>query len=43
LLRAEGLEEQVGYFGRQMSVDQAVAEFMQTSQFSDQSATKPSL
>lgn len=26
-LRAEGLEEQVGYFGRHMSVDQAITEF----------------
>ena len=26
LLRAEGLEDQVGYFGRHMSVDQAIAE-----------------
>jgi SulP family sulfate permease len=28
LLRAEGIEEQVGYFGRHMSVDQAIAESM---------------
>src|SRR4029077_15826352 len=28
LLRAEGLEEQVGYFGRHMSVDQAIMESM---------------
>jgi sulfate permease, SulP family len=27
LLRAEGLEEQIGYLGRHMSVDQALAEF----------------
>lgn len=27
LLRAEGLEEQVGYFGRHMSIEQALAEF----------------
>jgi high affinity sulfate transporter 1 len=27
LLRAEGLEEQVGYFGRHLSVDQAILEF----------------
>jgi high affinity sulfate transporter 1 len=27
LLRAEGLEEQVGYFGRHMSVEQAIVEF----------------
>jgi high affinity sulfate transporter 1 len=27
LLRAEGLEEQVGYLGRHMSIDQAIAEF----------------
>jgi hypothetical protein len=26
LLRAAGLEEQVGYFGRHMSVDQAIIE-----------------
>jgi MFS superfamily sulfate permease-like transporter len=30
LLRAEGLEEQVGYFGRHLSVDQVVAEFEQS-------------
>jgi anti-anti-sigma factor len=29
LLRAKGLEEQVGYFGRHMSVDQAISEFSQ--------------
>jgi MFS superfamily sulfate permease-like transporter len=28
LLRAEGLEEHVGYFGRHMSVDQAIMESM---------------
>jgi high affinity sulfate transporter 1 len=28
LLRAEGLEEQVGYLGRHMSVDQAISEFV---------------
>jgi MFS superfamily sulfate permease-like transporter len=28
LLRAEGLEEQVGYLGRHMSVDQAITEFV---------------
>jgi hypothetical protein len=27
LLRAEGLEHQVGYFGRHLSVDGAIAEF----------------
>jgi SulP family sulfate permease len=27
LLRAEGLEEEVGYLGRHMSVDQAIVEF----------------
>ena len=32
LLRAEGLEEQVGYFGRHMSVDQAIMESMHTGQ-----------
>jgi anti-anti-sigma factor len=31
LLRAEGLEEQVGYLGRHMSVDQAIAEFAGSS------------
>ncbi len=30
LLRAEGLEQQVGYFGRHMSVDQAIAEFQRS-------------
>jgi sulfate permease, SulP family len=29
LLRAEGLEEQVGYFGRHISVDQAIVEFLE--------------
>lgn len=29
LLRAEGLEEQVGYLGRHLSVDQAITEFQQ--------------
>jgi anti-anti-sigma factor len=29
LLRAEGLEEQVGYLGRHLSVDQAIAEFQE--------------
>ena len=27
LLRAEGLEERVGYFGRHLSVDQVIVEF----------------
>jgi high affinity sulfate transporter 1 len=31
LLRAEGLEEQVGYFGRHLSVDQAIVEFIQST------------
>jgi high affinity sulfate transporter 1 len=31
LLRAEGLEEQVGYFGRHMSVDQAILEFSESN------------
>ncbi len=31
LLRAEGLEEQVGYFGRHLSVDQAIVEFVQSA------------
>jgi len=30
LLRAEGLEEQIGYLGRHLSVDQAIAEFQAT-------------
>jgi sulfate permease, SulP family len=34
LLRAEGLEDQVGYFGRHISVDQAVMESTHTSQAS---------
>ena len=29
LLRAEGLEERVGYLGRHMSVDQAIVEFQE--------------
>jgi MFS superfamily sulfate permease-like transporter len=32
LLRAEGLEEKVGYFGRHMSIDQAIAEFVENEQ-----------
>ena len=32
LLRAEGLEQQTGYFGRHMSVDQAIIEFHQAAQ-----------
>ena len=32
LLRAEGLEEQVGYFGRHISVDQAITEFVESVQ-----------
>jgi MFS superfamily sulfate permease-like transporter len=32
LLRAEGLEEQVGYFGRHMSVEQAIVEFLRADQ-----------
>jgi MFS superfamily sulfate permease-like transporter len=35
LLRAEGLEEQVGYFGRHMSVDQAIAEFAGPAPFEE--------
>jgi MFS superfamily sulfate permease-like transporter len=31
LLRAEGLEEQVGYLGRHISVDQAICEFNQSA------------
>jgi len=29
LLRAEGLEERVGYFGRHISVDQTIAELQE--------------
>jgi MFS superfamily sulfate permease-like transporter len=32
LLRAEGLEARVGYFGRHMSVEQAIVEFVESSQ-----------
>ncbi|PWT87715.1 MAG: DNA repair protein [Proteobacteria bacterium] len=32
LLRAEGLEERVGYFGRHMSVEQAIAEFQKVEE-----------
>ena len=31
LLRAEGLEEQVGHFGRRMTVDQAIVEFIESA------------
>ena len=31
LLRAEGLEERVGYFGRHMSIEQAIAEYFQVA------------
>jgi SulP family sulfate permease len=31
LLRAEGFEEQVGYFGRHMSVEQAIVEFTESA------------
>jgi MFS superfamily sulfate permease-like transporter len=31
LLRAEGLEAQVGYLGRHLSVDQALGEFMEST------------
>jgi hypothetical protein len=31
LLRAEGLEEQIGYFGRHMSIDQALSESATTA------------
>jgi len=31
LLRAEGLEQRVGYFGRHISIDQAIAEFQEHS------------
>jgi high affinity sulfate transporter 1 len=32
LLRAQGLEEQVGYFGRHMSVEQAIVEFLRAEE-----------
>jgi high affinity sulfate transporter 1 len=35
LLRAEGLEEQVGYFGRHISVEQAIVEFLRADQIAD--------
>jgi hypothetical protein len=31
MLRAEGREEQIGYFARHMSVDQAIVEFVQSA------------
>jgi sulfate permease, SulP family len=31
MLRAEGLEQQVGYLGRHLSVDQAVSEYLQSA------------
>jgi hypothetical protein len=31
LLRGEGLEERVGYFGRHISIDQAIVEFQEHS------------
>jgi MFS superfamily sulfate permease-like transporter len=31
LLRAEGMEERIGYLGRHMSVEQAIAEFQEDS------------
>jgi SulP family sulfate permease len=31
LLRAEGLEEEIGYFGRHMTVNQAIVEFVQSA------------
>jgi len=31
LLRAEGLEERVGYFGRHISIQQAIAEYFQVA------------
>jgi hypothetical protein len=31
MLRAEGREESIGYFGRHMSVDQAIVEFIQSA------------
>jgi high affinity sulfate transporter 1 len=41
LLRAEGLEEQVGYFGRHISVDMAIAEFVDSLD-GQSSAPRPS-
>jgi MFS superfamily sulfate permease-like transporter len=38
LLRAEGLEEQVGYFGRHMSIEQAIFEFAESSQPSNRNS-----
>jgi high affinity sulfate transporter 1 len=43
LLRAEGLEDRVGYLGRHISVDQAIAEFQGTSMANDpDTAEQPS-
>ena len=35
LLRAEGLEEQVGHLGRRVTVDQAIVEFSASPPLSD--------
>jgi hypothetical protein len=31
MLRAEGMEEQIGYFDRHVSVDQSIVEFVQSA------------
>lgn len=39
LLRAEGLEEDVGYFGRHLAIDEAIAEFEAASRPADKEST----
>lgn len=41
LLRAEGLEARVGYFGRHMTIEQAIAEFMAEAAAGQSSITNP--
>jgi hypothetical protein len=41
LLRAEGLEERVGYLGRRISVDQAIAEFLANGATAPAPSTEP--
>jgi SulP family sulfate permease len=41
LLRAEGLEDRVGYFGRHMSVDQAILELPSRDKLSGQNEILP--
>lgn len=43
LLRAEGLEERVGYFGRHMTVEQALAEFSENRLAAGPGNVEPSL